>query len=59
MPRKQRFKPNRKSKSATHETQHPVRDPASRADEPDDLNPRPPETARRETRPHDVEVAED
>lgn len=59
MPRKQRFKPNRKPKPATHETQHPGRDPASRADEPDDLSPAPAETARREAHRDDLEIAEE
>ena len=45
MPRKQRFRRNRKSEPAK-ETQHPEADPASRATAPEDPVPRPPETTR-------------
>ena len=48
MPRKQRFKPNRKPKPANQEMQAPMADPASRVNGSDDRRSGPPESGRHE-----------
>lgn len=48
MPRKQRFKPNRKSKPANQEMQAPMADPVSRGNGPDDRKSAPPDSGRHE-----------
>jgi hypothetical protein len=71
MPRKQRFKPNRKptpailgapstpgSKETQHPTSHPGSSSGAQADEHDEVIPRSPEALRREVHPDDVEVGE-
>lgn len=56
MPRKQRFKPSRKSKPMTEAAQHPKTDRAASAMDAAGLEPGPREIEPSEIHPDDVEI---
>ena len=58
MPRKQRFKPNRK-KLIPHDTQQQATESSSQVNDSENARPGPPGNLRREVHPDDVEIGSD